>query len=85
MNKVLIINQLISEYRIDIYEMLAKHHNLTIAHCGKKVNSNLFKQILLKNKKVGPFSILKTKNPFNNIFDLEIRFGIGYWCFCILQ
>lgn len=40
MNKVLIINQLISEYRIDIYEMLAKHHNLTIAHCGKKVNSN---------------------------------------------
>ena len=27
------------------------------------------------------FSILKTKNPFNNIFDLEIRFGIGFYQF----
>ena len=38
-----------------------------------------FNKDIIRSNLNDKFSILKTKNPFNNIFDLEIRFGIGFY------
>ena len=38
-----------------------------------------FNRDIIRSNLNDKFSILKTKNPFNNIFDLEIRFGIGFY------
>ena len=55
--KVLLINPLIPDYRIPIFNLLGSKLDLTVLHCGNIRNEQnyLFKQIYFKNKKLGPF------------------------------
>lgn len=55
--KVLIINPVILDYRLHIFNLLGQKVDLTIVHSGKMRNEpNInFKQIFLKQKKIGPF------------------------------
>lgn len=57
--KVLIINPLIPDYRLPIFNMLGNEVDLTILHSGKfRQEKNLsFQQIILHIKKIGPFFI----------------------------
>lgn len=59
MIKVLIINPLVPDYRLPIFNSLAEKYDLTICHSGSsvpKVNRK-FKEIKITRKKVGPFTL----------------------------
>ncbi len=55
--KVLLLNPLIPDYRIYIFNLLGERIDLTVAHSGKlRVDENLnFKQKILPLRKMGPF------------------------------
>ena len=55
MKKTLLITNIIPHYRIELYGLLSKYLDLTIAHTGNIINSSSFKQISIKERKIGPF------------------------------
>lgn len=65
MIKVLIQQEQITPYRIDIFNLISKNYDLTVVHKGPLISENLvsFKQVVRKIYKIGPFY-------FQNFFDL---------------
>jgi glycosyltransferase involved in cell wall biosynthesis len=55
--KVLLINPLIPDYRIPIFNLIGSKHDLTVLHSGNIRNEEnyFFKQVYFENKKIGPF------------------------------
>ena len=57
MVKVLIQQEQITLYRIDIFNFLSKHYDLTVVHGGPIISKKqiLFKQEIINARKIGPF------------------------------
>jgi len=57
MIKLLIQQQQITPYRIDIFNLFSKYYDLTVVHQGPLISENLasFKQEIRKTYKIGPF------------------------------
>jgi len=71
MKRLLRLTNCILEYRLPIYNELGKIYELTVAHYGSPVSSNLtnFKQIILHPRKIGPFTFFK-----ENIYNLAKQY-----------
>jgi predicted Zn-dependent peptidase len=52
---------------------------LKLKSSNHKPNFIDFNSDVIRSNLNDKFSILKTKNPFNDIFDLEIKFGVGFY------
>lgn len=65
MIKLVIQQRIITKYRIDVFNNLAKKYDLTVIHGGPVIKDDLilFKQIVKKNYQIGPFF-------FQNIFNV---------------
>lgn len=65
MLKLIIQQEKITNYRIELFNLLSKNYNLTVVHGGPKLNSRLinFKQMIKKCYKFGPFL-------YQNFFDV---------------
>lgn len=65
--KLLFVLPDIYRYRLEIFNKIGKKYDMTILHSGNYMqNSNLeFSQIVVPQKKIGPFNILK--KPIHNI------------------
>lgn len=59
MSRVLLLTNKIPHYRLPLYEMLGMHCQLTIAHTGTRAKGSSFSEILLTEKKIGPFFYFK--------------------------
>ena len=57
MIKVLIQQEQITPYRLDIFNLISKHYDLTVIHQGPLISKKLisFKQKIKKTYKIGPF------------------------------
>jgi len=84
--KVLIIQNILPHYRIDLYNKLSVENEVTVFHSGIRV-SDLdlnFKQIVVKKNKVGPFYFqFALLNEINKNYDtiismLDIRWPLNY-------
>jgi glycosyltransferase involved in cell wall biosynthesis len=55
--KVLIQQECITHYRLDIFNLIAKYYDLTVIHQGPFISNKLilFKQEIIKIYKIGPF------------------------------
>lgn len=60
--KVLLINQLITDYRLPIFNLLGEKVDLTVAHSGKvRIEKGInFKQLIIPKKNIGPFIVSST-------------------------
>lgn len=68
--KILFITNKIPLYRVPLYNMLGKEYDMTIAHIGNRVDSMYFKEVILKENKIGlffHFKGIKELNSFNII------------------
>jgi glycosyltransferase involved in cell wall biosynthesis len=75
--KILIVTGKLQHYRIPIFNLIAdgKDMELTVAHSGKKIQEGgcLFKEVLLEEKEMGPFTIHKAGFfNFCNEFDVVV-------------
>lgn len=74
--KVLIVTGKLQPYRTPVFNKIAERGcDLTVAHSYKKLNdgSFLFKEIILEEKKIGPFTYHKTDlKKFCSQFDIVI-------------
>lgn len=60
--KVLLINEgLVQHYRIPLFESLLDDVDLCVAHSGAFLNEVRFKQILIDQKRIGPFNYYSIK------------------------
>lgn len=53
--KILLINPLIPDYRVPIFNIIGSKFDLTVLHSGTIINEYLFKQQYFELKKIGPF------------------------------
>jgi len=76
--KLLSLTNIILEYRIPVYNMLAETYDLTVAHYGMQIPDNIakFKQISLTPKKIGSFIIFEENiNEIASNFDSVLAYG----------
>lgn len=78
--KVLILQNEILHYRIPLYNLLQQSFDVTVVHCGAKVDAN-FSEIILKKRKCGPFFFVKDfyKVMGKVHFDVIIAMGDLRW------
>ena len=71
MIKVLIQQEQITPYRLDIFNLISKHYDLTVIHQGPLISKKRisFKQKIKKTYKIGPFF-------FQNIFKISRMFDV---------
>lgn len=57
MTRLIIQQDIVTNYRVDFFNYLSKYHDITIIHSGPKITNKLvfFKQIVRKRFKIGPF------------------------------
>jgi glycosyltransferase involved in cell wall biosynthesis len=67
MKRLIIQQDIMTNYRIDLFNYLSKNYDLTIIHSGPKVSGKLvfFKQIIRKCFKIGPFYYQNIYNIIN--------------------
>jgi len=78
MKSLLRLTNCILEYRLPIYNEMGKYYDLTVAHYGKAVSSDLtnFKQIILHPRTIGPFVFFKENiNNLAEKYDAVLAMG----------
>ncbi len=71
-NKVLILQNEISNYSVPVYNIIAGYYDLTVAFYLKDKASQecRFKKIRLEKKEIGPFTFLKNVRMYQKQFDI---------------
>lgn len=83
MARLIIQQDIMTNYRVDLFNYLSKSYDLTIIHSGPKVSSKLvfFKQIIRKCFKIGPFYYQNFNNIINKndilITEANLRYVIN--------
>lgn len=76
MPKVLLLTNKIPHYRTPLYAKVAGEFDLTIAHAGKPVGNVAFSEIILNERKVGPFFLYDGTIECNNYDVVIVYFNI---------
>lgn len=73
MIKLLIQQEQITPYRIDIFNLVSKYYDTTVVHQGPLISENLvsFKQEIKKTYKIGPFFFQNLSN-LSKVYDVII-------------
>jgi hypothetical protein len=67
--KLLRLTNVINPYSIPTLNALGEYYDVTVAHFGKEISNALFKQIILTQRKIGPFILFR-----ENIFSIAEKF-----------
>jgi glycosyltransferase involved in cell wall biosynthesis len=73
--KVLFITGKLQHYRIPIFNIISQKVDLTVAHSGVKLTNEMdasFKEIIIKENKIGPFTYHENLTDLANNFDVVV-------------
>lgn len=87
--KVLLGYNYILHYRIPLFNLLSKKYDLTVLHSGKEAltSDDLYKELIVPSKKVGPFQIQKEllKEVNKEEYDVIILLFDVRWVYTIIS